>query len=200
MEPSSKLADGFVRFEQSARRMRTESNDYFRLNQLELRLQKRKALCYLIRLRIAVIGRAALQNIADKNIASLEPHRIDNLLKQLASPADKRSPLGVLVAPRRFAHENQLCIRIAFSRHGVRPGLTQPALTTVPYLPGYLFKFHCNISTLRRTFQFSVPLIKGRTSMIMSLKRKITGKEHVHLKMLPQGLLCIRFFAHIAPM
>src|SRR6056297_1088813 len=115
MKTPSQLTYWLISVQQSPGGMRAESNYYFRLNNIELTVQKMYTICDFIRFRIAISGRTAFKNIAYKNILSLETHRVNDLFEQLARPADKRSALFVLVCAGSFTNKNNPCSGITFA-------------------------------------------------------------------------------------
>ena len=194
MEPSSKLADRFFCLEQSVSGVRTEGNNYFGPDSLELPLQERKTFRYLIRLRIAVTGRSTFQNIAYKDILAPEAHSVDYLFEKLSGPPYERTALSVFIGPGRFAHENQLSIRVAFAGDRIRPRFAKAALAAFPDLFSYVFKFHPSLLVL--TIRSFVRLAADLALRAMPLNRKIARKEHLHLEMLLQSLFCADIFIH----
>ena len=108
MEPAAQCGDGRLRFEQGMRRNAPEGADDPRADRLDLPDQKRFTGRNLLRQRIPVPGRAALQDVADIDILPLQSHRGNDLREQLPCATDKRPSLGVFVRPRRLADKDQL--------------------------------------------------------------------------------------------
>ncbi len=70
-----------------------------------------------VRLRIAVLRRAALDDVRDVDVLAREVDRFDDLRQQLAGAADERDALHVLVGARRLADEHQVRVGIADAEH-----------------------------------------------------------------------------------
>ena len=96
------------------RREVAERRDDARLDQLDLAEEVRLAGLDLVRLRVAVARRAALQDVRDVDVAArVRPIPSSRLLEQLARLADERDALLVLVEAGRLADEHQVGVRVA---------------------------------------------------------------------------------------
>src|SRR5581483_12148884 len=73
-----------------------ERRDDLRLDQLDLAEEMRLAGLDLVRLRVAVSGRAAFQNIRDVHVLAAQADPEQELLEQLSGLADERHALLVL--------------------------------------------------------------------------------------------------------
>src|SRR6266404_3579984 len=93
--------------------MGTENDDHLRADDGNLAQQKRFADDRFIRIRHSISRRPAAIDIADKNIASFETDRTDNVRQELSGAAYKRLAEAVFVSPRSFANEHQIRIEIA---------------------------------------------------------------------------------------
>jgi len=60
---------------------------------------------------------AALEDVGDEDLAAAEPHGRDDLGEQLAGPAYKRLPLGILIRPRSLADEHDPGMDVAHPEH-----------------------------------------------------------------------------------
>ncbi len=81
----------------------------------------------LVRLRVAVAGRAALEHVRDVDVAALEPDLREQLLEQLPGLADERETLLVLVEAGRLADEHEVGARVARPEHHLRAPLRKAA-------------------------------------------------------------------------
>ena len=94
-----------------------EGADHPRADRLELPDQKRLAGSDLLRLRIAVSGGAAFQDIADVDLLPFQTHRLDDLCQKLPGAPYKGSSLGILIRPRRLADKNEIRLWIALAEY-----------------------------------------------------------------------------------
>jgi hypothetical protein len=168
----------------------TEGNDHLRLNYLNLPLEVRQAAYDLLGPRVAVLRRAAFQYVADEDIFPFEPAGFDDLVQELACPADKRPALRIFIGARGFAHEHDAGIGIAFTRHGVGPRRAQAALAALTNLRRNLLK----LGGFRRNSHI-IPLLPGLRLCTCTLGSK-TGEELLHLKVLANNLPNIHVFFH----
>ncbi|MNN39484.1 hypothetical protein D3C81_1535230 [compost metagenome] len=83
---------------------------------------------HLLRLRIAVAGRAALQHIGDKDITvARQAQRAKHVVEQLAGLADERLTLQVFVLARGLAHEHPFSAAVTHAEDRVGAGVAQAA-------------------------------------------------------------------------
>src|ERR1700680_1053140 len=105
--------DAIFRAEDGFSGCRTEGADGLGADDQQLAEQELAADLHLIRLRCSILGRAALDYVADINIATLEWDAFfaggpfNHLREELSGPADERQPLRVLVGPRAFTYKHQ---------------------------------------------------------------------------------------------
>ena len=93
--------------------------------------------------RVAVLRRAALDDVGDENVlVPRQVHRGEILVQQLAAAAHKGQALLVLVFAGAFADEHHFRRFGAGAEHHVGAGLTQAALAAGQTLLFELFKFH----------------------------------------------------------
>ena len=104
-----------------------ERRDQPRLNQLDLLPEMGLARLDLLRLRVAVARRAALQDVRHVHVAAREADPLEQLAEQLAGGADERHALLVLVEPGRLAHEHQVGDRRAGAEDDLGAGRGQRA-------------------------------------------------------------------------
>ncbi len=106
----------------------TETEDHFRLDQLNLLLQIRNALFDFIRLRLAVVRWATLQDVADVDILTFETDRFENLVQQLSRPPNERLTLRIFIGAGGLTHKHQRGVWIADAKHELRPRPAKLAL------------------------------------------------------------------------
>jgi hypothetical protein len=80
----------------------------------------------LVRLRIPVPGRAALQDIRHKHVTARQPDAGEQFVEQLAGLAHERNALLVLVEAGRLTDEHQVGLRVAGTEHDLRSPFRQP--------------------------------------------------------------------------
>jgi hypothetical protein len=110
------------------RREVAERADQLRLDQLDLPPEVRLARFDLLRQRVPVPGRAALQDVRDVDLVAHQPDPVEQLREELARGADERHALLVLVEARCLADEHQLRRRRACAEHDLRPAACERAL------------------------------------------------------------------------
>src|SRR5262249_10512769 len=81
----------------------------------------------LVRLRIAVAGRTALEHVRDVDVAPLQADLREQLLEQLSRLPDEREALFVLVEPRRLADEHQVGVLATRAEDDLRAPLREAA-------------------------------------------------------------------------
>src|SRR3990172_9709730 len=98
----------------------SQRDDDLRSNEIDLFLQERFAGRHLVRLRIAVLGRPALDHIGDINVLALHSHSLgDDVGQKLPGPADERLSLQIFIAPRPFTDEHQLRLGMAHAEDDI---------------------------------------------------------------------------------
>ena len=102
----------------------------------------------LVRLRGPVLGRSALDDVADVYLRALKPDGVDHPRQQLAGAPHERTPLAVLLLARALADEHQPGVGVALSRHHVVSPLAEPALFTAPDLLQQLSPGHAHAPRL----------------------------------------------------
>ena len=113
--------------EQLRREVAERRND-LRLDQCDLPKEVALAGLDLVRLRVAVPGRAALENVRDVHLIALEADTGKQPFEQLARLAHERLALLVLVEARRLADEHQVRRGIADPEDDLGPPLREPAV------------------------------------------------------------------------
>ncbi len=83
-------------------------NDDFGLHEIELRHQEARTGFGLARQRCSVVGRSALDDIADVNAVPVVAHRRDHAVEQLTRPPHEGEPLLIFVEARSLSDEYQI--------------------------------------------------------------------------------------------
>ena len=109
------MGDAAIGLQQRLESSGTEANDHFRLDGVELAKKKRRAGCDLVRFGLAIAGRAALDDVADVDVAAIEAHGLDHLREKFARTADERQALRVFISAWAFTDEDKLRLRIAIA-------------------------------------------------------------------------------------
>ena len=112
---------------QQFRREVPERRDELRLDQLDLAEEVRLAGGDLVRLRVAVPGRAALEDVRDEDVGASQPDSREQLVEQLPRLPDERDALLVLVEARRLADEHEVGVRAARAEDDLRATLREGA-------------------------------------------------------------------------
>ena len=108
---------------QQPRRVAPERHDDGRLDQLDLAPQPRLAALDLLRMRIAVLRRPALQDVGDEDVVALKADPLEQRRQQLAGGSDERDSLLVLLLAGGLADEEDAGVGVSGSEDDLRPGL-----------------------------------------------------------------------------
>src|SRR5688500_6773956 len=127
MDQSAQFSDRRFGVEKSLGGEAPERNDYFRLDQLELPYEVWTAGSDLVRQRVAVAGRAVLENVADEDVFAPQLHRRENLVEKIPCGSDERPPGFVLGATRCLADADELRFRVTLAGNGVESSLVEAA-------------------------------------------------------------------------
>ena len=98
----------------------------------ELLLDNRPARRHLVGQRVAVLRRAALDDVKNVDVVASQADGLDDAGEKLAGRADERLALGVLIMSRRLADEYQVSRRVAGAEHHLPTTLVQAAGLAVP--------------------------------------------------------------------
>ena len=104
-----------------------ERRDHLRLDQLDLAEEVRLAGLDLVRLRVAVAGRAAFEDVRHKDVVPGNPDSGEQPVEQLPGLADEGDALLVLVEAGSLADEHQVGARVPGAEDHLRPALSEPA-------------------------------------------------------------------------
>src|SRR5882672_2061590 len=99
----------------------------------QLLLQIREALLHLLRRRHAVLGRAALEHVADVDLLALQIDGGDHLVEELSRASDEGKSLEIFVPPRRLTDEHEPGARAPVGEDGVRARLAEAALPALAH-------------------------------------------------------------------
>src|SRR3954470_18965952 len=111
-------ADGALR--DRLRRVVAERRDHLRLDQLDLPHQVRHALLDLLGQRIAVPGRAALEDVRHKDLAPRQADLAEQGVEELPGAPHERLALLVLGGAGGLADEHQVGVGVAHAEDDVR--------------------------------------------------------------------------------
>ena len=125
-----------------AHRVPPERHDDGRVEDLELAPQVRGAGRDLVRLRVAVVGRPALDDVGDEHVLAPPADRGEELDQEVAGPADEWPALPVLVEARPLADEDDLGLGVALARDGLGPRLVETAVRAGADLGGDRLERH----------------------------------------------------------
>ena len=134
---SAQSRDAFLGSEQRFGRGAAQRADGFGPDGLKLAVEELAADFHLVGLRRAVLGRAALHDVADVDVGALERDAflargaLDHLREQLAGAADEREALLVLIGARAFADEHQLGLLVAGSEDDLVAAFVQAAALAI---------------------------------------------------------------------
>src|SRR5690606_23019197 len=112
---------------QRLRRERADREQRTRRDQLDLLLEERRAGCDLVRLRIPVPRRAALEHVADVDPLTREARARQEPVEQLPGRPDERPAAPVLFRSRRLADHHDLRARRALAEDDRATARMQPA-------------------------------------------------------------------------
>ena len=131
MESSPEPGNGCRCLQQSLGRKGTEGTDEVRLDRRYLTLQKGKTGLDLIGFGIPVFRWAALDDIANVNLAAAEIDGFDNARQKLAGSTDKWYSLPVLFEPGALADKYKLGPWITFTKYNIFSFSGQSATLTI---------------------------------------------------------------------
>src|SRR5256886_160040 len=114
--------------EQGLRGRPAHREDHLRLHDLDLAEQVWHARRDLVELRQAVLGRPALDHVANEDPLARQIDRAEDLGEQLAGRPDERSPGFVFHPSGPFPHRDQAGLRRSFPGNRVPAGPAQPAI------------------------------------------------------------------------
>src|SRR5688572_21288388 len=112
---AAQFADSFTCIQQRLGGKRPERHDHAWLDQLDLAEEIRTTGLNFIRHRIAIAGRAMLQDVANVDVVPRKFNGSENLVEELARLADKRSPEFVFGGTGRFSDAHEVGVGIPFT-------------------------------------------------------------------------------------
>src|SRR5215472_8608434 len=116
VEPlAAKLRDSAIGFQERLGRDRSEANNDFGRDDVELAQKKGRAGADFVFFGRAILWRAAFDDVADVNVFALQAHGFDHLREKFSGATNKRESLGIFVGARTFSHENEFgfCVSVA---------------------------------------------------------------------------------------
>src|SRR5205085_4579023 len=102
----------------------------------------------LARLRVAVAGRPAFDDVRHEHLPAVQPDLAQQLVQQLPGLAHEGQALTVLVGPRRLADEHEVRVRVAVAEHHRGAAVGQRAARALPGLEPDLLE---RLAPLRRS-------------------------------------------------
>ena len=81
----------------------------------------------LVGLRVAVLGRAALDDVGDEDLGAGQPDAVEEVVEQFAGLSDEGAALLVFVEAGAFADEHQLGVGVAVAGNGAVASLAEAA-------------------------------------------------------------------------
>src|SRR5262245_12827949 len=106
VEAAAEFADRFGGFQKGLGGNGADADDEFGAQDFELPLEEGAAVIDLGGERVAILGRAALEDVHDVNVGPLPATGFDDLGEKLPRSADERLTLAVFVGAGGFAKEH----------------------------------------------------------------------------------------------
>src|SRR5690606_25151287 len=100
---TTKARNANVRIKNEFRRRSSQGNDDFGTNDANLLHEKGRTAFDFIRLRRAIVGWTALQDVGDVNLVAGQSHCMDDVGEFLPGPAHKRTTGLILFLARGFS-------------------------------------------------------------------------------------------------
>ena len=128
VHPPAQAGDAGIAVEQRLRGEAPHGDDQLGLDQLDLAQQVRRALPYLLRLRVAIARRAAFQDVGDIHVlAALQADRGEHVVEQPPGLPDEGLAQPVFLGAGRLADQQPVGVLIADAQHGLLAGLVEAA-------------------------------------------------------------------------
>src|ERR1700722_3017531 len=108
--------------EQIGRGGRSESDDHFGLDDLNLLKEKWLAGVGFDWLGDAVLWRAALHDVGDVDLFALQAHGVNHVVEQLAAAADEGQTLCVFIGAWAFADEHEARVGVSVTEDDLVAG------------------------------------------------------------------------------
>src|SRR5260370_12436215 len=105
--------------------------------------------------RRAIFRGAALQNVTNVDVLALQAHGFDHLGQQFSRATYKGQPLLIFIAPRAFAHENEVGFGISIAEDELGAAAMQLAAGTIAEI---------SLNLHQRVVPDSVPSLEHRTA------------------------------------
>ncbi|OPX93510.1 MAG: hypothetical protein A4E58_02924 [Syntrophorhabdus sp. PtaB.Bin006] len=115
------LGDSFIHVEKCIIGMSPEGANDLWSYKLQLGKEIRFTRINLRLFRVSVVGRPALEDIADIYVFPPQTDSLYQLVKKLACPADKGSSQPILLFSGGFSHENKLRLIVSLAEYHVSP-------------------------------------------------------------------------------
>jgi len=131
VKTASKTGDFLFGGEQCLGGEITETDDHLWMDRLDLLEKKRRASGDFVGGGVSVFRRAAFHDVRYIDIASFEPHRLDDFGEELPGPSHEGFTFQIFIATRAFAHKHEFGLRISDSKDEIRPALVETATGAV---------------------------------------------------------------------
>src|SRR5947209_3629332 len=126
--------------EQRLRGHVAQADDHPGRDDSELAEQKGSAGGNFVFFRSSILGRPALNHIADIDVVAAQAHGLDHLREQLSRAAYERDALDIFVVPWTLADEDQFGFRIANSKDNISAMLVESAASAIADVLANAFK------------------------------------------------------------
>lgn len=130
LDATVQTRDAHLRLQNELRGELPERDQDFRVDGARLLAKKRRAGLDLLRSRVSISGRAALQHVGDEHVLAAKTGAPEQLVEIVPGGADKRLALQILVFARRLADEHHARMRVAHAEYRLRAAIAQRATTT----------------------------------------------------------------------
>src|SRR5205085_1966605 len=119
-----------------------QRDDHLWIDQLDLALEVRRARLDLVRKRVPVSGRSALEDVADVHVLAAQADLAEHRGQKLAGGSHERLALLVLVIPGSLSDEHDVGLRTPDTEHDLGAAVGQPALRAGRRDPAELLERH----------------------------------------------------------
>ena len=123
-----------------------EADDDRRIDECDLPLQPFAAAFLFHELRVAIVRRAAFNNVGDVDLCPVEIDHFEHIIEQFAGRADKRQTLQIFLFAGAFTDEHDACVLGTVTEYEMVPHLTEAAAAALrtrllEFCPGFVHAF-----------------------------------------------------------
>jgi len=140
VELTAKLGYRHIHTHERLRRKSAKAADNLGIEAFDLTFEEGTALGHLSGLRIPVTRRAALEDVTDVHVVSLDSDRLDDLGQKLAGPPHEGDTLPVFVRPWSLANEYEAGIGTPAAENDIGASARQLTTLTVSKVFPYLIQ------------------------------------------------------------